>query len=243
MQGRPIIISKARNLLTPPKLVRKKKQGYILVLLLIFFCFKKEVTEAQTPQDMVSPSGQVQKDASRRTFRLDYRLDPRKTKETGVFLSPDSVALISPGKDAWYQPGSYHQAVRAFQVDFEGLEPYNRYFYRFFIKDRQNRIAWSEITPTFTPGFNIRWTGAQKWITASNTIEIMLAGESVDTDRRQYQVFYSGLACELIKITSSPESAKSFYTIRLPRHAPMGRHRLVMTYKQKRIFEENIDVL
>ena len=80
-------------------------------------------------------------------------------------------------------------------------------------------------------------------MTANNVMEIMLTGESVYSDRSQYQIFYNGLACELIKITGSPESARSFYTIRLPRHAPLGRHRLILVYKRKRTFEENIDVL
>jgi hypothetical protein len=138
---------------------------------------------------------------------------------------------------------SIDEISRAYRVDFDGLEPDSRYFYKIFIRDRQNKITWSDITASHTPGFNIHWTGAQKWMIANNTTEIMMTGESVDTIPGYYQVFFGGKPCELLRITSSPNSVQSHYTIRLPRNAPPGSHRLVMMYKQKQIYDQDIEVL
>jgi hypothetical protein len=242
-QGVPPIINEAHSFPVIPGPAWKRKLVYVLILLWVLASLKSETVVAQVPLTMLPNQGSVKADASLRTAQVAYKLDRGKIKETGIYLSADSAALMAPGQATRFRAASYDETSGAFRVDFDGLEPDCRYFYKIYIRDRQNKFNWSDITAIRTPGFNIRWTGAQKWITANNVMEIMLSGESVDTDRNQYQVFYSGLACELIKITGSPESPKSYYTIRLPRNAPVGRHRLVMTYKQKRIFEENIDVL
>jgi hypothetical protein len=234
IQSKPVIITEAHHPPKYPGLIRKRKHVNILVLLVLFACFKSEAVEAQPPRVMALAQDGLQMDASRRTARLQYKLNREKTKETGIFLSADSAALISPGQAIPYQAASYNVAGRAFQADFESLEPASRYYYRIFSRDQQNKITWFEITAICTPGFNIRWTGVQKWITASNTTEIMLTGESVDTASGYYQVFLGGKPCELLRITNSPSSVHSNFVIRLPRNAPPGIHRLVMMYKQKR---------
>jgi hypothetical protein len=73
--------------------------------------------------------------------------------------------------------------------------------------------------------------------------EIMLTGESVDTVPGNYQVYLGGKPGELLRIKSVPNSVRSSYVIRLPRNTSPGRHRLVMVYKQKKVFEGEIDVL
>jgi hypothetical protein len=241
IHGNSVIINEAHSF--PVELIGKRKQLYVLALLVIFTCFKSEAVEAQIPQIMVPTQSEVKKDASWRTARLEYKLARERLMETGIFLSADSAALISPGQATRYRAGNYDENSRSFRVEFDGLEPDSRYFYKIFIRDKQNKDTWSEITPIHTPGFNIRWSGAQKWMTASNTTEIMLTGESVDMVLGYYRVFFGGKPCELLRISSSPNSTQSYYTIRLPRNSPPGIHRIVMMYKKKIIFDRDIEVL
>jgi hypothetical protein len=148
------------------------------VLLVLLACFKSEAVEAQNSGIAAPSLAEVKKDASQRTVRFAYKLARERTKETGIFFSADSASLISPGQAARYKPAVYNQDGQAFQVDFDGLEPGSRYFYKIFIRDRQDNVTWSDITAIRTPGFNIRWSGAQKWMTASNITEIMLTGKA-----------------------------------------------------------------
>jgi hypothetical protein len=226
-----------------PRLIVRRKQVFILVMLVIFAFFKSELVEAQRPGAMAPSLSEIKKDASQRTVRLEFKLDRIKAKETVIYFSSDSAALLTPSPDTRSRPAVFDEAGQVFRVEFDGLEPDSPYYYRIFMRDRQNKIIWSEITSIHTPGFNIRWSGAQKWLPASNTTEIMLTGESVDTVPGNYQVFLGGKPGELLRIKSIPNSVRSSYVIRLPRNTSPGRHRLVMVYKQKKIFEGDIDVL
>ena len=129
IQGNQIIIEEAHSFPAAPVPVRNRKRVYVLVLLAVLAFFKSEAVKAQSPPEMAPTQDQVNKDASRRTVRLAYKLDPEKTKATGIFLSSDTAALIAPGQATRYRTASFDETSQSYRADFDGLEPDSRYFY------------------------------------------------------------------------------------------------------------------
>lgn len=181
-------------------------------------------------------------DASRRTVRLLYHIE-KQVKETGIFFSDNAASLMEPGQAVRYQR-AFYIGPRGFRAEFDNLDPDRRYYYRVYTRDLNDKVSYSKVTAIHTPGFNIRWLGAlSKTNSTSRARELLLTGESVDAERSHYQVFYSNIACELLQIKNSPESVHSRFIVRLPDIAPSGVNTLVVLYKQKKIYEQAVEVL
>lgn len=214
---------------------------FFFLFILFVRCNNDDLSEVIIPFSYIETNSSIDCVTRDKVF-LHYKADANKLKETGVFYSVDSMSVAMHVENLNKSTVSFNAKDTTYSCQITNLEFDTKYWIQIYFKDKYDNISYSKIYSVTTKGFNLRLYGrACVVVERGPGCELGIAGDQIDTLKRNSKITYNGNVCSFNFYTDS--DGRYFYGVDIPVTAPLGIHKLALYYKNRLIYENNIETI
>ncbi|WP_155975834.1 Kelch repeat-containing protein [Daejeonella oryzae] len=213
----------------------------ILILICVLSC-KKEKEE----QPISVGQGAISVSTEQTSAKIDYIGLGTSFTESGVYYSTDSasIAVISENTPKVI---SVKLDASNFAANLKDLSPQTTYFFIIYIKDAKGKYVYTKLSKLTTKGYGIKWqVDFSKTIKLIDILhkDVILIGQPLNTDIKNYKVTLGSTVCMLWKIAKADATPADYmFYIQVPAPTPAGKYKLTLSYLDKVIFSDDLEVL